>query len=184
MDGGERSVYQAKLDPCPGVRSLSEEMFLTESRIVKLNEILQAMEQEGWSSDPLRKKVSESAASLSILKNSQAVSVAQVTRETSALRASLQKVYDRTLQARSESARRWLIGLGSLIFIGVLVLFGVGYRKLNRMGKGFLLLALLATGLSLNACSSGPAEPGKKSPAQEQLEQSLYAATQCSVKME
>jgi hypothetical protein len=184
MAGGERSVYQAKLDPCPGVRSLSEEMFLTESRIVKLNEILQAMEQEGWSSDPLRKKVSESAASLSILKNSQAVSVAQVTRETSALRASLQKVYDRTLQARSESARRWLIGLGSLIFIGVLVLFGVGYRKLNRMGKGFLLLALLATGLSLNACSSGPAEPGKKSPAQEQLEQSLYAATQCSGKME
>jgi len=184
MTGGERSVYQAKLDPCPGVRSLSEEMFFTESRIVKLNEILQAMEQEGWSSDPLRKKVSESAASFSILKNSQPVSVAQVTREASALRASLQKVYDRTLQARSESARRRLIGVGSLIFLGVLVLFGVGYRKLIRMGKGFFLLAFLTASLSLNACSSGPAEPGKKSPAQEQLEESLFAARQSSGKME
>lgn len=184
ITGGERSVYHARLDPCPGVRSLSEEIFFTESRIVKLNEILQAMEQEGWSSEPLRKRVSESAASFSILKNSQTVSVAHITREASALRAPLQKVYDRTVQARSESARRWLIGLGILIFLGVLVLFGVGYRKLNLMGKGFFLLALLAASLSLNACSAGPAEPGKKSPAQEQLEQSLFVATQSSSKME
>ena len=181
--GGERSVYHAKLDPCPGVRSLTGEVFFTESRIVKLDEILQAMEQEGWSSDLLGKKVSESAASFSALKNSQPVSIAQFTRESSALRASLQKVYDRTLQARSESARRWLIGLGSLIFLGVLVLFGVGYRKLNRMGKGFYLFALAAS-LSLNACAAGPAEPGKKGPAQEQLEQSLSVATHSSSKME
>ena len=183
IPGRERSVYHARLDPCPGVRSLAEEMYFTESRIVKLDEILQAMEEEGWSSEPLRKKVSESAASFSDLKNSQPVSVAQATREASALRASLQKVYDRTLQARSESARRWLIGLGSLIFLGVLILFGVGYRKLNRMGKGFFLLAPAAI-LSLNACSAGPAEPRKKSPAQEQLEQSLFVATQTSSKME
>ena len=181
---GERSVYPAKLDPCPGVRSLSEEIFFSESRIIKLNEILQAMEQEGWNCDPLRKRVSEVAESFSTLKNSQKVSIAQFTQDASALRASLQKVYDRTLQARSESARRWLIGLGSLIFLGVLVLLGVGYRKLNRMGKTLYFFALLAASLSLNACSSGPAEPGKKSPAQERLEQSLYVATQSSSKME
>lgn len=150
---------------------------------MKLDEILQAIEQEGWSSEPLRKRVSESAASFSDLKNSRPVSVGQATREASALRASLQKVYDRTLQARNESSRRWLIGLGSLIFLGILILFGVGYRKLNRMGKGYFLLVLAAI-LFLNACSAGPAEPGKKSPAQVQLEQSLFVATQISGKME
>jgi hypothetical protein len=181
---GGRSVYHAKLDPCPGVRSLSEEIFFTESRIVNLDEILQTMEQEGWSSDGLRKKVSEAVASLFALKNSKTVSIAQITQETSALRASLQKVYDRALQARSESARRWLIGLGSLVFLAVLVLLGVGYRKLNRMGKTLLLFALIAGSLSLNACSSGPAEPAKKSPAQERLEQSLDVARQSAGKME
>lgn len=181
---GERSVYHTKLDPCPGVRSLSEEIFFTESRIVKLDEILQSMEQEGWNSDGLRRKVSEAAASFSTLKNSKTASIAQITREASALRASLQKVYERTLQARSESARRWLIGLGSLIFLGILVLLGVGYRKLNRMGKSLFLFGLVFASLSLNACSPGPAESGKKSPAQERLEQSLFVATQSSSKIE
>jgi len=181
---GGRSVYHAKLEPCPGVRSLSEEIFFTETRITKLNQILHEIDQRGWASHTLRKNVSETAESFSALKGSKKASIAQFTQESSALRGLLQKVYDHTLQARDESARRWLIGLASLIFLGVLVLLRVGHRKLNRMGKTLFLSLLVAGSLSLNACSSGPAEPAKKSPAQERLEQSLHVASQSSGKME
>ena len=41
-----RSIYHAKLDPCPGIRAFSEEVFFTESRIVKLDQILKDLESE------------------------------------------------------------------------------------------------------------------------------------------
>ncbi len=179
----DRSVYQAKLDPCPGIRSLSEEMFFIESRIVKLDQILLNMGLEGWATASLRKKVSETAESFLDLKGDEKRSIAQFSQESSIHRAALQKVYDRTLQARNESGHRWLIGLGSLILLGISVLLGVGYRKLNRMGQTLLLFLLIGGTLSLAACSYAP-EPEKKSPAQERLEQSLSVATQASSKTE
>ena len=54
--GLDRSVYQARLDPCPGIRSLSEDNFFTESRIVKLNDILGEMERQGRSAELLKNK--------------------------------------------------------------------------------------------------------------------------------
>ena len=137
----DRDVYSAKLDPCPGLRSRSEEMFFTESRIVKLDEILQAMEKDGWKTDSLRSRVSESAGFLLDLKRREKISVRQGSREASAIRTALQKTYEHTLQARDESSRRWLIGLGGLFLLGLLVLIGLGYRKLGRMGKTLVRLS-------------------------------------------
>ena len=73
---GDRSVYRLKLDPCPGLRSLSEEMFFTESRIVKLDEILQHVKRMGGARTASRKGVSESAESFSDLKGLEKISVA------------------------------------------------------------------------------------------------------------
>ena len=180
----DRSVYQARLAPCPGIRSLSEEFFFTESRIVKINEILKVLEQEGWATEALKKRTSQTAESFFQLKNSEITAVSQLARDSSALRSVLQKVYDQTIQARAESSHRWLIGVGVLLFIGVMVLLGVGFRKLNRMGKALLLFLLIGGSLSFLSCSSSPVEPAKKSPAQEQAEQFLSVATQTSSRVE
>jgi len=180
----DRSVFQAKLDPCPGVRTLGEEIFFTESRLLKLNQILQAMEGEGWAGESWKQKIYEAAESFSDLKGRKKTSLQQFFQESAVLRAALQKVYEHTLQGRNESARRWLIGLGSLIFLGVLVLLGIGYRKLQGMGKTLLLLLLIGGSLSFISCSSGLTEPEKKSPAQERLDQALSVATRSISRME
>ena len=131
-----------------------------------------------------RKGVAESAESFSDLKEHEKVSIQQFSKEASAIRTVLQKVYERTLQARDESSRRWLIGLGGLFFLGLLILIGLGYRKLGRMGKSLLAYFLIGAVFSLTACTSSPSEPQKKSPGQERLEQSLSLATQITRQME
>lgn len=180
----DRSVYQVRLEACPGIRSLSEEVFFTESRIVKINEVLKVLEQEGWATEGLKKKTSQTAESFFQLKNREITAVGQFARDSSALRSALQKVYDQTIQARAEWSHRWLIGVGVLLFIGVMVLLGVGFQKLNRMGKGLLLFLLIGEGLSFISCSASPVEPARKSPAQEQLDQLLSVATQTSSSVE
>jgi hypothetical protein len=180
----DRSVYLAKLDPCPGLRSVSEEMYFTETRVVKIHEILRALGREGWSTEALEKKAGQTGESFSYQKSGGVQSIRELARESSALRSPLQKIYDQTVQARAESDRRWLIGIGVLCFIALLFLLGVGFHKLARMGKMGLLLLLVGGNLFLVACSAGPSEPVKKSPAQESLDQSLSVAGQAAGKME
>ena len=117
-----QSIYHTKLDPCPGIRTLSEEIFFTESRIIKLDEILQNIDEEGRTKNTLINEVSKTAEALPHLKGEKFFSMVKVKQNASSLRASLQKIYDRTLQIREESDRRWLIGVGSLIFLGILSL--------------------------------------------------------------
>jgi hypothetical protein len=180
----DRSVYLAKLDPCPGLRSASEEMYFTGTRMVKINEILQTLASEGWSMEVLERKAGQAGESFSRLESGGVSSTRELARESSALRSALQKIYDQTVQARAESDRRWLIGIGVLCFIVLLALLGVGFHKLARMGKIGLLLLLIGGNLSLAACSPGPSEPLKKSPAQESLDQSLSVAGQVAGKIE
>ncbi len=179
----DQSVYQTKLDPCPGFRSLSEEIFFTESRVVKLDQILQSMNTEGRTSNQLSAKISEVGESFSDLKDSRKDSVAQFNQQSSPLRASLQKVYDRILKNREESDRRWLIGLGSLILLGLFALLWTGIRKLEQMGKVLLIVLLIGTAFTWTACSFR-SEPTEKSPGQERLEQSLSVATKSTTRME
>jgi len=180
----DRSVYQAKLEPCPGLRSSAQEIFFTESRITKLDQILRAMDQQGRAGDSLRRRVSETAESFSDLRGSRKASIGELAQEASALRVSLQKIYDRALQYRKESEHRWLMGLGSLIFLGILVILGIGYRKLDRMGKTLFFFLLIGGNISFFSCSSDQVEPAKKSAAQELLEQSFQAASQSLGRME
>ena len=181
---GDLSIYQAKLDPCPGVRSISEEIFFTESRMVNLNQILQSMNGEGRTTDILKGKISEAGESFMDLKGSEKKSVAQFSQESSFLRASLQKVYDRILKVRDESDRRWLIGLGSLLLLALFVLLGIGLKKLEQMRKTLLLILFMGGALAWTACSFRSEQPSEKSSAQERLEQSLSVATKSTAKME
>ena len=180
----DRSVYLAKLDPCPGLRSASEETYFTGTRMVKINEILQTLASEGWSMEVLERKADRAGESFSRLKSGGVTSTGELARESSALRTALQKIYDQTVQTRAESDRRWLIGIGVLCFIVLLALLGVGFHKLVRMGRVGLLLLLIGGNLCLAACSPGPSEPLKKSPAQESLDQSLSVAGQAAGKIE
>lgn len=180
----DRSVYSMKLGACPGLRSFFEETFFTESRIVKLNRILRAIEQEGWMTDRLKKEVAASAASLSDLKGEEKVSAQPFSKEASALRASLQKVYEQSLNARNESSRRWLIGVGGLSLLGLLILIGLGIWKLGHMEKTLLVPFLIGGVFLITACTSSPTEPRKKSPGQERLEQSLSLATRVTRQMD
>ena len=159
----DRSVYQARLDPCPGLRSWAEEMYFTESRMVKIHEILRTMVREGWGTDSLEARVGNTGEAFSQLKKRNIQSIQDFSRESSSLRSALQKVYDRTLQSRAESDRRWLIGIGILCFLGLLILLGVGFRKLSRMGRIGLFLLLMNGTFFLSACSSTPSEQAKKS---------------------
>jgi hypothetical protein len=180
----DRSVYQTKLHPCPGVRTLAEETFFTESRIFKLYQILQEIEREDWASGNLRRKLSETTESLLDLQTQEKNSYHQFNRETASLRANLQKIYDHTLKARNEVDRRWLVGVGGLILLGLIALLGVGYHKLRQMGKTLILFYLVGASLTLFSCSIGPAGPEKKSPAQERLEQALSVAGRSLNQME
>jgi hypothetical protein len=180
----DRSIYSMKLGACPGLRSLFEETFFTESRIVRLNRVLQAIEQEGWTTDRLKNEVAASAASLADLKGEEKVSAQPFSKEASALRASLQKVYEQTLRARNESSRRRLIGLGGLFLLGLLILIGLGIRKLGHMGKSPLVPLLIGGVFLITACTSSPTEPRKKSDGQERLERSLSLATRVTRQME
>jgi hypothetical protein len=159
-------------------------MYFTETRVVKIHEILRALDREGWSTEALEKKAGQTGESFSHLKSGGVQSIRELGRESSALRSAMQKIYDQTVQAGAESERRWLIGIGILCFIALLVLLGVGFHKLARMGKIGLLLLLAGGNLSLVACSSGPSEPVKKSPAQESLDQSFSVAGQAAGKIE
>ncbi|MCX5919129.1 MAG: hypothetical protein NTX30_20935, partial [Deltaproteobacteria bacterium] len=179
-----RSVYLAKLDPCPGLRSASEEMYFTESRMAKIHEILRTLARDGWSTEALERKTDQTGEAFSRLGRGGVQSTRELARESSSLRSALQKIYDQTVQARAESDRRWLIGIGVLCFIALLVLLGVGFHKLARMGKVGLRFLLVGGNLFLGACSSGPSEPVKKSPAQESLDQSLSVAGQAAGKIE
>jgi len=176
----DRSIYQARVELCPGIRSLSEENSFTESRIVRINAILKRLEQDGWAMNSSRKKVFQIAESFSRLKNDEIAAASQFARESSGLRIALQKVYEEAIRYRTETSQRRLIGVGILAFIAVMVLLGIGLDKLDRMGKTILLFLLIGGSLPFNACSLGPTEPTKKSPAQEQLEQLLSVATQVS----
>jgi hypothetical protein len=180
----DRSVYLTKLDPCPGLRSASEEVYFTETRMVKIHEILRTLGREGWSTEVLERKAGQTDENFFHLKRSGIQSVEQLARDSSALRSALQKIYDQTVQKRAESDRRWLLGVGILCLIAVLILLGVGFHKLARMGKMGLLFLLVGANLLLAACSSGPSEPVKKSPAQESLDQSLSVAGRAAGKIE
>ncbi len=176
-----RSVYHAKMDPCPGIRSFSEEVFFTETRVLKLNQILKDLESERGS---LEKGITAIADSFSALKNQEKISVAQFAQESFSQRTALQKVYDRTLRIREETTRRWLIGLSSLLFLGLFALGAVAHGKLNRLGKNLLLILFFGAAFSAGACFYGPKEPAKKSPAQERLEYSLAVASEISRRTE
>ncbi len=180
----DQSIYQAKLHPCPAIRSVSEEIFFTESRIVKLDQILQSMSKEGRTSSQLSARISPVGEALLGLKDSRKDSVAQFGQQSSVLRASLQKVYDRILKKREESDHRWLIGLGCLIFLGLFLLLRTGVRKLEQMGKVLLLVLFIGTTSTMTACSFRSEQPAEKSSRQEQLEQSLAVATKSLTKME
>jgi hypothetical protein len=175
---GAASVYQTRIHPCPALRSLAEESFFTESRIIRLDGILRGLAKGGWAVEPLARNLAQSAAAFSSLQTEPTQSSSQFSKEASALRARIQKVYDRTVQMREETDRRWLIGVGSLILLALLVLAGIGYGKWNRMGKILLVAGLAGTCLTLNACSSGTGEVPKKSPAQEQVDRSLSVSRQ------
>ncbi len=176
-----RSVYAARLDPCPGIRSLAEEAFFTENRITKLNEILRNMDKAPGSA--AAKKAEEAAESFAGLRNDRQAIGGRFAKEAAGLRAGLQKVYDQTQRERGESTRRLLIGLGCVFFIAFLVALGAAYRHLNHWNRNLLIFAL-GGGLALSGCSAAPSAAEKKSPAQEQMERALGAAMQVSAKTE
>ncbi len=174
------SVYQNRIHPCPGLRSLAEENFFTESRILRLDEILQELGKKGWDTGVLQRSLHQNAEAFSSLKAEAIRSSSQFSQEASALRSKLQKIYERASQMREETDRRWLIGVGSLVLLGLLLFVGIGYGKMNRIGKLLWLIGLAAGCFTLNACSSGTGEMAKKSPAQEQIDRSLSIARQVS----
>ncbi len=178
------SVYQIKIHPCPGLRSLAEENFFTASRILRLQEILKELEKTGWATGSLQQNLHRNAEAFSSLKAEATRSSSRFSQETMALRSRLQKIYDRASQMREETGRRWLIGVGSLVLLALLVLVGIGYGKMNRIGKLLWVVGLAVGCFTLNACSSERGETTKKSPAQEQVDRSLSVARQVSGQVE
>jgi hypothetical protein len=177
------NVYQHKIHPCPAVRSLAEENFLTESQILRLEAILQRLQKNGWGIDPLQAQLTQNAEAFSSLKEEPIRSSSHFAKEAAAIRSRLQKVYDQTVSIGEESDRRWLIGMGSLVFLALLVFVGIGYRKLDRIGKLIWLVGLSGALVTLSACSSRTGTE-EKSPAQAQVDQSLVLARQVSGEVE
>ena len=101
-----RLVYQVRLNPCPGVKSLTEETFYTESRLAQLNRMAAEADSEGTAVAAWRRKAAETGESFSRLKMEAGGSASQFAKGAAVLRSGLQKVYDRAFEARAESGRR------------------------------------------------------------------------------
>ena len=179
-----RLVYQARLNPCPGVKSLTEETFYTESRLAQLNRMAAAADSEGTAVAAWRRKAAETGESFSRMKMEAGGSVSQFAKGAAVLRSGLQKVYDRAFEARAESGRRWLIGVSGILLVLVAVVVGAGYRKLRRFDHKLLLAALLLGGFSLNACAPDAKEATPKSMSQERLDQARAVAAKLTAKVE
>jgi len=167
----DRHVYQARLNPCPGVKTLTEETFYTESRLTQLNRMAAEADPEGGAPASWRRKAAETGESFSRLKPEAGGSVSQFAKGATVLRSGLQKVYGQAFEARAESERRWLIGVSGILLVLVLVFVGIGYRKLSRIGIKILFAALLCGSFSLSACSQDAKETTPKSAPQERLDQ-------------
>jgi len=172
---GDQSVYHAKLSPCPGIRVLAEDLFFTESRLQKYASILSGMNQGQIKVQELNKIIHQIEAELEILKQQRMNSPGELMKDTETLRLSLQKVYDQIWQMRTEKEKRWLIGVGSLIFLVFLGLLLVALKKLTNLGKFPIIIIFLTVNLGLGSCSAklGETPQGKE---QERLEQALAIA--------
>ena len=179
-----RLVYQVRLNPCPGVKSLTEETFYTESRLAQLNRMAAEADSEGTAVAAWRRKAAETGESFSRLKMEAGGSASQFAKGAAVLRSGLQKVYDRAFEARAESGRRWLIGVSGILLVLVLAVVGIGYRKLSRFDKKILLAALLLGNFSLSACSPDAKEATPKSTSQERLDQARAVAAKLTARVE
>jgi hypothetical protein len=180
----DRHVYQARLNPCPGVKNLTEETFYTESRLRQLNRMAAEADAEGSAPAVWRRKAAETGESFSRMKLEAGGSVSQFARGAAVLRSDLQKVYDQAFEARAESDRRWLIGVSGILLVLVLVLAGIGSRILGRIGIKILFAALLCGSFSLSACSREAKEATPKSAPQERLDQARTVAAKLTAKVE
>ena len=180
----DRHVYQARLNPCPGVKTLTEETFYTENRLAQMNRMAAEADSEGTAVAAWRRKAAETGESFSRLKMEAGGSVSQFARGAAVLRSGLQKVYDQAFEARAESERRWLIGVSGILLLLVLVFVGIGYRKLSRIGIKILFAVLLCGSFSLSACSQDAKETTPKSAPQERLDQARTVAARLTAKVE
>jgi len=179
-----RLVYQARLNPCPGVKNLTEETFYTESRLAQLSRRAAQSEAEGNSVAAWKRKTAEIGDSLTRLKMESGASVSHFAKGASVLRSGLQKAYAQVFEARAESDRRWLIGVSGIILVFVLILAAIGYRKLSRFGVKIILAALVCGAFSVSACSQKVPETPPKSVAQERLDQARAVAEKLTTKVE
>ena len=179
-----RLVYQARLNPCPGVKTLAEETFYTESRLVQLNRLAGEAEGEGTAAAAWRRKTGEIGDSFERMKSESTFSILSFAKGAAVLRGGLQKIYDQAFNARAESARRWLIGISGMILILAAVLAGIGYRKLGRFGKKALIAGLVCGSLSLSACSQEAKETLPKSASQERLDQARGVTAKLAARVE
>ncbi len=180
----DRHVYQARLNPCPGVKTLTEETFYTESRLSQMNRLAAEAPSEGSAPAAWLRKAAETGESFSRMKIETGGSVSRFAGGAALLRGGLQKVYDQAFEARAESERRWLIGVSGILLALVLVFVGIGYRKLGRIGIKILFTALLCGSFSLSACSRDAKEATPKSALQERLDQARTVAAKLTAKVE
>lgn len=179
-----RLVYQARLSPCPGVKTLSEETFHTESRLAQLNRLAAEANGEGTATAAWRRKTAEIGDSFARMKAENSFSTRSFARGAAALRGGLQKIYDQAFGARAESGRRWLVGVFGILLILAAVLAGIGHRKLGRFGKMVLTAALICGSFSLSACSQEAKDAPSKSASQERLDQAREVAAKLTAKVE
>ena len=179
-----RLIYQARLNPCPGVKGFTEETFYTESRLAQLNRMAAEADSEGTIVANWRRKAAETGDAFSRMKVEAGGSVSQFSKGAAVLRSGLQKTYDQAFETRAGSDWKWLIGVSGILLVLVLVVAGVGYRKLIRFDKKILMGALFLGSLSLSACSQDAKEAPPKSPAQERLDQARAVAAKLTAKVE
>lgn len=167
-----QSIYQAQADPCPGIQTLATELFLAESRLQKLAEIVHSPPKDNLWPNDLKRKIYEVAGDYAYFKSKKISSGGEFAKEISSLRSSLNQVYERIWQIREENNKRWLIGIGSLIFLVFLAICWIGLQKVSRWGKISGLLIFIIASFSWISCLQKSGEI-KKSPAEQQLQQTI-----------
>lgn len=118
------SIYQEVNTACPALREIKQEVFFTESRLLRTALALRAFERRHWYNVDAEKErlARASAAFAQVLAAGAPVhSVGQVASELGAVRFRANKVYQELNRARDEVRRRKLVGF-TVVGLGVLFL--------------------------------------------------------------
>lgn len=125
----ERSIYQDKNTSCPPLKRIKEEIYFTESQIVKYSQLLEELKKNGIFTRMMEKNLAEQAAAYSEAIPVKPISVEDISANTGKIKNSINKLYMQINRMRDSLRMRKIFGLVVLSTLSILFFTLIGIKK-------------------------------------------------------